>query len=555
MGTGSRRGPCGRGEMLAQVGILEGRANRLALGSAEERWAATAVLRDAAEVCIRAFDALDLASSEEAASFRRERASARVEACRLFLAAKDPVRATREWCRLPREAFSRAPTGHDPGAAASAAPAPAPAPALAPAPVDSIRLEYGQQAAAFDRAFRDVLGPDPARSLGEIWPDQLRVLAESYPGVPELWWALSRRTASAGEAELARTRALRLNPALIDSGVAEAAFRAIETGLLFRFRLDLSPELRSGRLTLELASRITAAFSAVLTSFGEAQSALPPELVTAAATGGLRPDVACAPRGLAGARHFTLEITAASLHPFALEELDRDLRSTLSRTDAGARVALLSLLQEHRIRLSASPLTPPDQPGLSLDETAREAALALAQAAALAHVDSREIPQADDVERVFRIVERAAKGKGDPTDISPRQISYYRRAAKILGFLDEDEALTPGGHVLARLDRAQQLHVGAVRFEASACGGAWIRWAGARTLLDVDPASAVDFLRSSAPGLGKDTCERRAQTLVAWHRALSAHHYATARAAEEPQDELTPAPRAKRAGARESKPT
>jgi len=507
--------PCGRGELLAHVEILVGRAARLALGGAEERWEATAVLRDAAEKRIRAFQATEMAPSPgESGAFLRERAAARVEACRLFLAARDPVRASREWALLPWEAFSRGPTGKDP------APGKVAEPGAAPALVDSIRFEYGHQITMFDRAFREVLGPDAWRSLGEIRPDQLRALLESYPGVPELWWALSRRTDSAGESDLALSRAVRQNPAFVDPVFAESAFRAVEPGLLAHLRLDLSPELRSGRLTLDLTSRITAAFAALLTSFGEAQTSCPPDLSPSRA-----------PRRSAASSHFTLEITAASLHPFALEELSHDLQSTLSRSDAGARLSLLSLLQANRIRLCASRLSPPDQQGLSLDEPARKTALRLAAAAALAHVDSREIPQADDIERVLRIVERLAKGKGDPADISPRQISYYRRAAKILGYLTEEEALTPGGHIVAGLDREERLRVTVVRFESSACGGAWIRWSGGRTLLDVDPASAADFLKTSAPGLGKDTCERRAQTLAGWHRALVPHHYAPKRAA------------------------
>lgn len=521
MQVGPGRGPLGRAEIVARAEVLEAKANRLALGNAEERWESSALLRDAAEARIRAFEAIDVGACD-AATYGRERALARVEAVRLFLAARDPVRARRQWALLPREAFDipavAAGAPKDGSATTHLAGGPA---SVSGAATDRdrpmvavIAADYAERVTTFERDFRAVLGPDAARSMDELRDDQLRALAHAYPGVPELWWALGTCSRSPGEADLALARVLRLSPDFVDPRTGEKAFLDLEASLALRFRVELASEARSGRLALEVASRITVAFASLLSGFIENTVGSTPELAPHGA-----------PRALAGGRRMELEIAAFGAPPFALEELDRDLRSTLSRSDAGARVTLLSLLQEHRIRLTASPLAPPDQAGLCLDEEGRSRALATATADALARVDSREIPQADDVERVFRIVERIAKGKGDPTDISPRQISYYRRAAKILGFLTEDESLTPGGHLVSRLDREERLRVAAVRFEGSACGGAWVRWSGGRTLLDVDPSTAVDFLRTSAPGLGKDTCERRAQTLIAWHRALAPHHY------------------------------
>ena len=71
----------------------------------------------------------------------------------------------------------------------------------------------------------------------------------------------------------------------------------------------------------------------------------------------------------------------------------------------------------------------------------------------------------------------------------------------------------------------ERLRAASLWFESSTCGDAWIRWSGGATLLDVAPHTAADFLRASAPGLSRDTADRRAQTLASWHRALSPHHY------------------------------
>jgi hypothetical protein len=224
-----------------------------------------------------------------------------------------------------------------------------------------------------------------------------------------------------------------------------------------------------------------------------------------------------------------LEATAEGLHPFALEQLDRELASPMPRASAHPQLTLLSLLRESHVELSISIAGCPGQPGAAIDSARSRSLAAAAEESARATLGSLAIPQADDIERVLRAVEHLVAGTDSPADITSRQASYYRRAAKLLGLLTEADEPTPAGRLIARLPAEHRLRAASVLFEASVCGDAWIRWSGGRTLLDVSPARAADFLRASVPGLSKDTADRRAQTLASWHRALAGPHYARTR--------------------------
>ncbi|WP_242333347.1 hypothetical protein [Anaeromyxobacter sp. SG66] len=137
-------------------------------------------------------------------------------------------------------------------------------------------------------------------------------------------------------------------------------------------------------------------------------------------------------------------------------------------------------------------------------------------------LETKEIPQADMLDTVFRVLELTAAG----AEITPqalgvveRQVLYYVHAAKVLGFLDKDGEPTPAGWRCLPVNAAARLRCAADGFERSTCGTAWARWAGKRSVADVDPASAAEFLESVSP-LSSSTAERRAQTLKAWHEQL-----------------------------------
>jgi len=148
-------------------------------------------------------------------------------------------------------------------------------------------------------------------------------------------------------------------------------------------------------------------------------------------------------------------------------------------------------------------------------------------------VDSLDVPQADDLIRVFQVAElRVAGCLVTPESlggITPRQVSYYTRAAKLLNLLDEEDELTPGGQIFGRLPDEDQLRTCVVHFESSICGEAWIRWSVGNTLLDVRPESSADFLKDCSSGLSEDTQLRRAKTLSNWYGLLIPHHYARQR--------------------------
>lgn len=140
------------------------------------------------------------------------------------------------------------------------------------------------------------------------------------------------------------------------------------------------------------------------------------------------------------------------------------------------------------------------------------------------HVVSADIPQANDIDKVFDLVTQLrATGEmpaPESLGIVARQVNYYRRAAEILGYL-RDGVLTPATSLIATAPRQIRLRHALSRFEASEVGNAWLRWAECSRLRDVDPASAERFLSEVSVGLSPATIKRRAKTLSAWHSAFA----------------------------------
>ncbi|MEM9455666.1 MAG: hypothetical protein AAGF11_15900 [Myxococcota bacterium] len=141
------------------------------------------------------------------------------------------------------------------------------------------------------------------------------------------------------------------------------------------------------------------------------------------------------------------------------------------------------------------------------------------------HVVSADIPQANDIDKVFDLVTQLrATGElpaPESLGIVARQVNYYRRAAEILGYL-RDGVLTPATSLIATASRDVRLRHALSRFEASEVGNAWLRWAECSRLHDVDPTSAERFLLEISVGLSPATIKRRAKTLRAWHSAFEA---------------------------------
>lgn len=487
-----------RERLRREAGAAKMRAMRLlSLGDPEDRWQAFLLLRRAARLGLEAMEGEERPS--EAAQV-----GVWIEACGLLLEARDPVRAAELWARLPRWVFFTAP-----GAAL----------------LERLKGPYQAAADDFAAVWRRLSGgaaqPDPSA----VPPGELRAALEPYPGVPELWWALSARTPDPEEARRARDRAALLEPELADEAAARAAWDRLGLAFTSTLTLAMHAEPPGGALSLDAVSLIAATFGSLLHDFIERSFGGRLELSPGGATAG----------------SFLLDVEARGLPPHALEELDDLVAGAPERVGARRLLDLLTLLQRSKVRLAVESA---GAPRLIIDAARRRRLIRAARSAALRTLDSRDIPQADDIERVFNLVELAASHGTQGTHghavaaalaVVPRQVAYYRRAAGILGLVSPSGEVTPAGRLIARLGPEERLRATVVHFESSPCGDAWIRWSSGRTLLDVDPRVAADFLLASVPGLSASTAARRARTLQAWHRALAGHHYAAPPSAPPPR--------------------
>ncbi|ATB49452.1 DUF6575 domain-containing protein [Corallococcus macrosporus] len=143
-------------------------------------------------------------------------------------------------------------------------------------------------------------------------------------------------------------------------------------------------------------------------------------------------------------------------------------------------------------------------------------------------LESVKVPQADDLGRVFQTVKIASQTRrvtAHSLGVVHRQVNYYLRAARILGFLNDRLEPTSAGEQLLRLADDARLTLASMQFEVSDCGSAWIRWASASTLQDLSPETAKGFLLEMVPDLSEGTVDRRAKTLSAWLEQLKPYHY------------------------------
>ena len=318
----------------------------------------------------------------------------------------------------------------------------------------------------------------------------------------------------------ARARASELEPAFANDEQAQSAWARIEPTIERKLVIKMRGDREGTSLGLELVSRIGTAFSELLQGFFRGAFGEEIDLVPTGAVPG----------------SFILHVSAPGLPPHALEWLDTELNRGPEYVGARALEELAALLQQYGVRLAVSvSCGDADAPGsggpkLEINTTRRKALSRAAEAAVLRTIDSNAVPEADDLDRVFCIIDMVVRREeldAGVLGITPRQVGYYRRAAQILGLLDDSCVLTAGGRLIARLSTIEdRLRATVVHFESSSCGDAWIRWAEKQTLKNLDPDSAFAFLRSCCPGLKESTARRRAQTLQAWYRRLEPHHYA-----------------------------
>jgi hypothetical protein len=138
-------------------------------------------------------------------------------------------------------------------------------------------------------------------------------------------------------------------------------------------------------------------------------------------------------------------------------------------------------------------------------------------------VGGHQIPQADILDRVFKIVEIKWRGEAATilnTGLQERHVYYYQHAAKVLGLLDEYGKVTTVGQQLIQSNDETKYRIAARCFEISHCGWAWINWAEVDNLSQLDPESADEFLLQQCHSLSRDTIQRRARTIRHWCREL-----------------------------------
>jgi hypothetical protein len=140
-------------------------------------------------------------------------------------------------------------------------------------------------------------------------------------------------------------------------------------------------------------------------------------------------------------------------------------------------------------------------------------------------ISSSLVPQANNLFKVFKVVEMKSRGEFiTPQSIdltTERQVAYYLHAARTLGLLAKNNAIQSVGYQFEKLNQDQQMNIASIRFESSDCGWAWLKWANKRTLEELDPTTATQFLIEQCPSLSKDTAERRAKTLKKWQIELA----------------------------------
>lgn len=168
-------------------------------------------------------------------------------------------------------------------------------------------------------------------------------------------------------------------------------------------------------------------------------------------------------------------------------------------------------------------------------------------------LESKDIPQADSLENVRRIVDavvdslRTKAEVSERTGINPRHVLYGLHTARVLGFVVEDEgggfSATDAGKSLNTLtpNGPEELE----RFRAAIADSEIIAAIAPQILTAKPPTQdAITQKIVKATGLSESTAGRRAQTLVSWRTQLlgsSGQSAAAAAPAPAPAAEAAPA--------------
>lgn len=167
-------------------------------------------------------------------------------------------------------------------------------------------------------------------------------------------------------------------------------------------------------------------------------------------------------------------------------------------------------------------------------------------------LESKDIPQADSLENVRRIIDAVADGAktkadvSDRTGINPRHVLYGLHTARVLGFLVEEEGgfgTTAAGKTLRDVAAGSTEEREAFR---ASIEGSDIIGAIAPAILSAKPPTQDSITQKivKLSGLSDSTAGRRAQTLVSWRTQILAPQDGVAPPAAPAAPEPAPAPTA-----------
>ena len=144
-------------------------------------------------------------------------------------------------------------------------------------------------------------------------------------------------------------------------------------------------------------------------------------------------------------------------------------------------------------------------------------------------VHSEDIPQADTLDLMLYLIEiyhnQSLNILARKLNIEPRQVYYYKHAARLFILLDSNNRPTSRALLLNRVAiKSLKYQVLAIWIEETTFMKLWLAWYGAQILPELDPESAQQFLIESCIGLSSTTIERRAQTLTIWSNKLIPYH-------------------------------
>jgi hypothetical protein len=135
------------------------------------------------------------------------------------------------------------------------------------------------------------------------------------------------------------------------------------------------------------------------------------------------------------------------------------------------------------------------------------------------------VPQAP-LARVRQAVEIVGSGAAPTPDAfgvrRQRNVDYYLAAARVLTLVDRDGELTAAGRLWRKMERDERERLLAIQLELSVVGQAWVRWAGANRLREVEPSTAERFVFEQT-SLGDATARTRAGYLRMWLAELLVH--------------------------------